>query len=153
MYMSSTPTLALKRAGNDRGIAMASEYVLLLGVSMLIFTAIYIGFGSFGNTASGDARSAAAYRVAVHVSERMSGAVLGGASVTESIDVPGRICGSPYMIYPSRDGKAICVLMDGDGQEAPVLAPDGVKVEGFMMSLPEGHRIDYNASAKTLTMA
>jgi hypothetical protein len=143
---------ALKWAGDERGIAIASEYVLLLGVSMLIFTAVFIGFNSFGNTASADARSAAAYHVAVQVSERITGAALGEASATGSIDVPGRICGSPYVIYPSRDGKAICVLIEGDEQEAPVLAPADLKIEGFMLSLPPEHRIDYDASTKTLAL-
>jgi len=150
--MSSMQRLTL-RAGDERGVAIASEYVLLLGVSMLIFAAIFIGFNSFGNTASADARSSAAYRVAVQVSERISGIALGEASVTGSIDVPGRICGSPYVIYPSKDGKAICVLVDGDEQKAPVLAPDGIKIEGFMVSLPAGHMIDYDASIKTVELA
>lgn len=143
----------MKWAGDERGIAIASEYVLLLGVSMLIFTAVFIGFNSFDNTASADARSAAAYRVAVRVSERISGVALGEASATGSIDVPGRICGSPYVIYPSRDGKAICVLIERDEQEAPVLAPADLKIEGFMVSLPPEHRIDYDASTKTLALA
>jgi hypothetical protein len=151
--MSSIQRPALKWPGDERGIAIASEYVLLLGVSILIFTAIFIGFNSFGNTASADARSAAAYRVAVQVSERISGITMGEASVTGSIDIPERICGSPYIIYPSRDGKAICVLVGWDEQEAPVMAPASIKIEGFMVSLPADHRIDYDASIKTLTLA
>ena len=151
--MSSMQRSTLRRSGDELGIAIASEYVLLLGVSMLIFTAVFIGFNSFGNTASADARSAAAYRVAVQVSERISGVATMDASVTESIDIPGRICGSPYIIYPSRDGKAICVLVDGEERKAPVMAPAGMKIEGFMLSLPAGHRIDYDAPSKTLGLA
>lgn len=151
--MSSMQKSALIWADDERGVAIASEYVLLLGVSMLIFTAVFIGFNSFGNTALADARSAAAYRVAVQISERISGVALGEASVSESIDVPGRICGSPYIVYPSGDGKAICVLVDGDEQEAPVMVPAGNKIEGFMVSLPPDHRIDYDASTKTLALA
>lgn len=151
--MSSTQRPALKPTGDEPGIAIVSEYVLLLGVSILIFMAIFIGFNSFCNTASADARSAAAYRVAVYVSERISDAALSEASVTRSIDIPGRICGRPYMIYPSRDEEAICVLVDGDEQEAPIMAPAGLKIEGFMVSVPAAHRIDYDVSSKTLTLA
>lgn len=151
--MSFMPRLALKRANDDRGVAIVSEYVLLLGASMIVFAGIYIGFSSFGNTASADARSAAAYHVATLVSERLSEAALGEASLTESVDIPGRICGSPYLIYPSADGKAICVLADGDEQEAPALIPSDVRIEGFMMSLPAGHTIEYDAPNKTLSMA
>lgn len=149
--MSSMQRSTLKR--NERGIAAASEYVLLLGMSMLIFTAACIGFGSFGNTASADARSAAAYHIAVRVSERISGMALGGASAEESIDLPGRICGSPYVIYPSRGGRSVCVLVGGIEQEAPILAPAYVEIKGLIVSLPAGHRIGYDAPSRTVRLA
>ncbi len=151
MYTSSTERRTLGRTGDERGVAIASEYMLLLGVSILIFTAVFIGFSSFGNTASADARSAAAYRVAVQVSWRISAAALADGPVSESIDIPGRICGSPYIVYPSGDGKAIRVLVDGEEREAPVIGD--VKIEGFMTSLPAGHRIDYEPSSGTAVLA
>ncbi len=140
----------LSWTADERGVATASEYMLLLGVSILIFTAVFIGLNSFSNTASADARSAAAYRVAVQVSGRISAVAMADASVSESIDIPGRICGSPYIVYPSGDGKAIRVLVDDEEREAPVTAD--VTIEGFMVSLPDGHRIDYGPSSKTLVL-
>jgi len=151
--MSFMQRPALKWPGEERGIAITSEYVVLLGVSMLIFTAVFIGFNSFGNTASADARSSGAYRVAAQVSERLSGVALDRASASESIDIPGRICGSPYIVYPSRDGRSICVLVDGIEQEAPIPVSATTKMEGFMVSLPTRHRIDYDPYSKTLMLA
>jgi hypothetical protein len=150
--MSSTQRSTLKWTGHEPGIAIAAEYVLLLGVSLLIFMAIFIGFNSFINTASADATSEAAYHVAVQVSEFMSDAAESEASVTERIDLPGRICGQSYVICPSNGGRAICVLVNGNAYEAPVIAPADVKLDGFMVSLPCTHRIDYDISSKTLTM-
>jgi len=76
---------------DDTGIAIVSEYVALLGISLLIFTAIFAGLGSFSNTASADARAKSAYDVAARVGERISSAVESGDSVAEEVDLPGRI--------------------------------------------------------------
>lgn len=149
--MPPMPKSASKWRADERGIAVASEYVLLLGASMLIFTAVFIGFNSFSNTATAEARSAAAYRLAMQVSGQVSAIALADAPASESIDIPGRICGSPYVIYPSKDGKAIRVLVDGQEREAPVLAD--VNIVGFMVSLPAGHHMDYDPASKTLSLA
>jgi hypothetical protein len=151
MYMSSTGKSALKLR-ND-GLAVASEYLLLLGVSMLVFTAVFVGFDSFTSTATADAMSEAAYRVAVQVSRSISGASVTGVRVTESVDIPERICGRPYVVYPAEDGSSVRVLVGGVEREAPVILPAWVKIEGFMMSLPPGHRIDYDPYSKTLSLA
>ena len=137
---------------DDRGVAIATEYVMLLGISLLIFTAIFVGLGSFGNTASADARSEAAYRVAALVSQRISGAAGGEASVVESVDLPGQICGMSYVVYPSQDDRAVCVLVGRDVYEAPVVVPGDTRIEGYMVSEPEAHRIEYEASTGTLTL-
>ena len=138
---------------NDDGVAIATEYVLLLGVSLLIFSAIYIGLSSFSNTAVADARSEAAYRVAALVGQRISEAAGSQASVDESVDLPERICGLSYVVYPSGDGRGIYVLVGREAYEAPIIAPADIRVEGFMVSTPGVHRIEYEASSKTLILA
>lgn len=142
----------LRSTNDDKGVAVAAEYVALLGISLLVFTAIFVGVGSFNNTASADARAEAAYGVAVYVSERISGAVESHASVVEAVDLPERICGRSYLVYPSDDGRAVCVLVEHETYEAPVIAPGDIRVEGFMVSMPNSHRIEYEASSKTLTL-
>jgi hypothetical protein len=137
---------------HDEGVAVAAEYVLLLGVSLLIFAAVFVGFNSFANTASSDATSEAAYRVAVLVSERLSGAVESQSSVTEDIDLPERICGRSYLVYPSDSGGAVYVLVGRETYEAPVILPDDVKAGGFMVRVPGLHRIDYDYYSKTLML-
>ncbi len=140
-------------AADDSGIALAAEYVLLLGVSLLIFSAVFIGFNSFSNTANADARSESAYRVAVYVSECVSDASESGATVMKSVDMPERICGSPYVVYPSNDSRSICVLVNNVEYEAPVVTSPNVKVQGFMVSVPAEHYIDFERSSDTLTLS
>ncbi len=140
------------RLKDETGIAVTAEYVLLLGVSLLIFTAVFIGFSSFLTTASSDATSEAAYRVAAYLSERVSDAVEAGVSSETSLDLPPRLCGHSYLAFPSRGGKAVCVLVDGERYEAPVILPANVKVEGFVVSLPSSHNIGYDASTGILTI-
>ncbi len=140
------------RSTNDEGIAVAAEYVALLGISLLVFTAVFVGVSSFNNTASADARAQAAYGVAVSVSDRMSGAVESDASVAEELAIPERICGRSYIVYPSEDERAVRVLVGRETYEAPLIVPGDVKVEGFMVSVPGPHRIEYEASSKTLTL-
>jgi len=138
---------------DNKGIAVTTEYVLLLGVSLLIFTAVFIGFNSFGNTASADACSEAAYGIASHVSQCIADASKSDGTVTESLDLQERICGSPYLVYPSGDGRSICVLVNGVEYEAPVIVSTGIKFQGFIMSVPAGHRIDYEPSSGTVALS
>lgn len=113
---------------------------------------MFVGVSSFNNTASADARAEAAYGVAVSVSERMSGAVESHASVVEELAMPERICGRSYLVYPSGDGRAVCVLVGRETYEAPLIVPGDIRVEGFMISMPDVHRLQYEASSKTLTL-
>ena len=138
---------------DDSGVAIATEYVLLLGVSLLIFSAIFVGLSSFSNTAIADARSEAAYRVAALVGQRISIAAGSQASVDESLDLPERICGLSYVVYPSGDGRGVYVLVGRETYEAPVIAPADIRIEGFMVSTPCSHRVEYEASSKTLKLA
>lgn len=138
---------------DESGIAIASEYVVLLGISLLIFTAVFIGLSSFSNTASEDASAKAAYDVAALVGERMSAAAGSQSSVVVDIDLPERICGRIYLVYPSEDSRVFYVLVGRETYEAPLIIPEDVKVGGFMVSVPGTHRIVYQSSSKTLTMA
>ena len=94
----------------------------------------------------------AAYGIAVRVSERMSDAVESDASVIQESGLPGRICGCSYLVYPSADGRAICVIVGRETYEAPLIVPGDVKVEGFIVSVPDSHRIQYEPSSKSLTL-
>lgn len=141
------------RLKDETGVAVIAEYVLLLGVSLLIFTAVFIGFSSFLTTASSDATSEAAYRVAAYLGERMSDAVEAGVSSDTSIDLPPRLCGHSYLAFPTHGGRAVCVLVDGDRYEAPAILPADVKVEGFIVSLPSSHHIYYEACSKAITIS
>ncbi len=138
---------------DERGIAVSMEYILLLGVSMLIFTAAFTGFSCFLGTSSSDATAEAAYRVAAHLSGRMSDAIEAGASSYTSLDLPARICGHPYLVFPSYGGRAICVLIEGERYEAPAMLPADVRVEGFMVSASASHHVLYDANSKTITLS
>jgi hypothetical protein len=149
--MSYTTKSGLWR--DEEGIAVSAEYILLLGVSMLIFTAAFTGFSCFLGTASSDATSEAAYRLAAYLGGRMSDAIEAGTTSDTGLDLPARICGHSYIVFPSRGGRAICVLIDGERYEAPAILPAGVRVEGFMVSLPASHSIRYDESSKTITIS
>jgi hypothetical protein len=137
---------------SEPGMAIAAEYLLLLGISLLIFSAVFIGFESFNGTASSDAMQEAAYKVAVYLSGCMYDAIAGDVAVSKSIDLPEHICGRTYLVYPSSTGRSICVLVGGARYEAPAVAPGGIKVSGFMVSVPDVHRIDYDPRSKTMTL-
>ena len=153
IYMSPTLRPMLKKTICEPGIAITAEYILLLGLSLLIFTAVSIGFNSFINTASADARSAAAYRIASCVSECIADASMSGSTVTHAGDIPDRICGSVYVIYPSESGHSLCILVKGEEYEVPVIVPAGMKLEGFIVSVPQEHRIVYDPGSNTLAMS
>ena len=150
--MSCKRMRTLSSTGDDRAVAIAGEYVLLLGISLLIFTAVYIGFNSFSNTASSDALSEAGYRLAISLGDRISDAVDGDVRVSENIDMPERICGHGYLIYPSADGNSLCILVDDGTVETPLIVPEGVRIRGFMISVPDSHRMEYDPASKTLTI-
>jgi hypothetical protein len=143
----------LKETTGEPGIAITTEYILLLGVSILIFTAVFIGFSSFVNTASADARSAAAYRIVSSVGECIADASMSGSEVTCARDLPERICGSAYVIYPAKCGHSLCVLVNGQEYEVPVVVPAGLKLQGFMISAPQEHRIVYDPQSAAITIS
>lgn len=136
---------------DERGVAVTAEYVALLGVSLLIFTAIVVGFGSFGTTAKADATAGAAYRVAALVGACASEMAESDASVAREVEIPERICGHGYIVYPSDGSRSVRVLVGRKAYEAPAILPGGVTVEGFLVSVTGPHRIVYKGASKTLT--
>ena len=85
----------------DDGVAITTEYVLLLGISLFIFSAIYIGFNSFYNTSASDSRAQSAAMIATYVSDHISDLSSGDEAAEENIDLPDTINGDGYVVYPS----------------------------------------------------
>lgn len=138
---------------DDGGIAITSEYVVLLGISLLVFAAVAIGASSFARTASADARAAAAYAVAARVGEGMAAAAEGPASASVDVELPERICGRSYIVFPSRGGASVCVLVGADAYEAPLIVPEDVDPGGLMVSVAGPHRIVFESSSRALTIS
>jgi hypothetical protein len=141
---------------NDDGVAITTEYVLLLGVSLFIFSAIYIGFNSFYNTSASDSRAQSAGMIATYVSDHISDLSSGDATAEEKIGMPGLINGDAYVVYPSRDGHDICVMTAHDHSKvymAPIVCKSTVMVKGFIVSQPDEHRIAYDPDTNTVTLS
>jgi hypothetical protein len=146
-------------AADSGGIATVAEYALLLGISIMVLLALCAAFWAFSSNARADAVSVAAYGVASRVGCTVTEAAGNGESSAElAIDLPDRICGMPYLAYPSTDGKHICVILGQGGigheHKAPVpLRVSGVRIAGFIASPPGGHAARYDAAARTVTIS
>lgn len=141
---------------NDDGVAITTEYVLLLGVSLFIFSAIYIGCNSFYNTSASDSRAQSAAMIATYVSDRVSDISSGDRAAEEDIRLPDRISGDGYIVYPSGDGRAICVMTAHDHSRAyttPIICGSAITVKGFLASQPDEHRIVYDPDTSTVTLS
>lgn len=141
---------------NNQGIAVTTEYVLLLGISLAIFSAIYIGFNSFYQTAASDARAQSATEIAMYVSGHISELSGSDKAVVQEIDLPGGINGDGYIVYPSRDAREICVITSRDHTKeycSPIVCGSDVEVEGFMVSEPGEHRVAYDPATNTVTLS
>ena len=144
------------RGFNDEGVAITTEYVLLLGVSLMIFSAIYIGFTSFYNTSAEDSRAQSAAMIAIYVSDRISDISAGEGAAVEDFSLPGKINGDDYIVYPSEDGRAICVLpahAHSKVYSAPIVCGGSVTIDGFLAGQPDEHRIAYDPLSKTVTLS
>lgn len=155
--MSTSPvrTSASGRYSDD-GVAITTEYVLLLGVSLFIFSAIYIGFNSFYNTSAYDARAQSAAVIAAYVSDRITDLSSGDEASEATIDLPDLINGEGYAVYPSMDGHAICVMPAHDHSRAyaaPIICGSAVTVKGFLISEPDDHHIVFDPASRTVTLS
>jgi hypothetical protein len=142
---------------NDQGVATTAEYVLLVGVAILIFLALAGAMAAFSATARDDATAIAAYRVASAISSAACDAAgSGDASACLSIDLPELICGMPYLAYPEGHDILICVSSGPTMLEyrAPVpLQAYDVSLAGFITGPPAGHVVVYDAATRTVTIA
>ncbi|MCD1294812.1 hypothetical protein CUJ83_07345 [Methanocella sp. CWC-04] len=128
----------------------------------MIFTAICIGVNSFENTASSDSSYASATRIAAYVSDLISDAVLcageDNGEMSVEIELPERINGMTYMVYPSEDGKRILVRINSPGLEKEygyplITASDSLKLSGSVISYPKGHMIRIDPAAGSVTIS
>lgn len=140
------------------GVATATEYLLLLAISMMVLTALFMAFSSFGNAASDDACAASSRLVAAGVSQRIS--EMAGSHdidiVTQDIELPEYINGKAYVVYPCEDGIVVTTNHDHAMKRhtAPLILPvSGLSVEGFIVSTPQCHRIVYDRFNGTITLS
>jgi hypothetical protein len=126
---------------------------------MIIFLALAAALAAYTATARDDATAIVAYRVASIIGSAACDAVgTGDTYAYKPIDIPGLICGMPYMAYPQPDCHNITICI-GSGPTmleytAPVpLRAGGVKMSGFIASPPAGHTVAYDPATRTVTMA
>ena len=141
---------------DEEGVAITTEYVLLLGIALAIFSAMYIGFNSFENTSLADSRTQSATMIGVYVSDHIADLVSAGTDAEEAIDLPLAIDGDDYVVYPSADSQAIYVLPAHAYSKAysvPIICGKGVSVNGFISSRPDAHRITFDPVSNIVTLA
>ncbi len=154
--MSMLPVRTSTSRRYDDGVAITTEYVLLLGVSLFIFSAIYIGCNSFYNTSASDSRAQSSEIIAAYVSDHISDLSSGDNAVEVNIGLPDGINGDGYVVYPSSDGRAICVIAAHDHStvyKAPIVCRSAVTVKGFLISQPGEHCIAYDPATNTVTLS
>lgn len=154
--MSTLPVRTSTSRRYDDGVAITTEYVLLLGISLFIFSAIYVGCNSFYNTSASDSRAQSAVMIASYVSDHISDLSSGDESAEEDIGLPDGINGDGYVVYPSSDGHVICVIAAHDHSTvytAPIISRSAVTVKGFLISQPDEHRIAYDLATNTVTLS
>lgn len=146
-------------AYSDSGIATMAEYILLLAVSLTVFLSLFAAFSVAATTAENDAMAIAAENVASAVSTAICDVTGDGTiSASTSPDLPSAICGRPYLVYPSADGRQLIVSVNRAGQPRKYTAPlllrmDGVRIAGFIVSAPGEERVAYDAATRTVTIS
>jgi len=145
-------------SSSNEGVATTAEYVLLAGVSLIVFLSLSAASSVFYASSRDDAMAIAAFRVASIVSSSTCEVVGSGeTSASVAMDLPGLVCGMPYVVYPSPDGRSL-VIDAGTGTiscqySAPLpLRADGVRLAGFVASPPSGHAVEYDAVSRTVTL-
>ena len=154
--MSTLPARTSTSKKYDDGVAITTEYVLLLGVSLFIFSAIYVGCNSFYNTSASDSRAQSAVMIATYVSDHISDLSSEDETAEENIALPDGINGDGYVVYPSEDGCTICVMaahVHSRAYTAPIICRSAVMVKGFLTSQPDEHRIAYDPATNTVTLS
>ncbi len=110
--MSALTAGRCKSGSSDSGVATMTEYILLVGVALLIFLSLTGALFAFSATTRDDAAAIAAGRVASAIGAAAGEAVgSGDMSAILAIDLPERICGMPYVAYPLPDGHNILICL------------------------------------------
>lgn len=157
--MSASAARRCRSACSDRGTATTTEYILLTGISVLIFLALYAATGTFHATARDDGTAIAAQRIAETVSETACDAAgSGDVSASVTMNLPGLVCGMPYLAFPAQDGRSIVISVlsgtTGHMYSVPLpLRAGGVRIAGFIASPPAEHQVSYDAAARTVTLS
>jgi len=144
---------------SESGVATTMEYIVLLIISATVFVSLLMAFSTGATTARNDAAALAAQSMAYKVSAKLCDLVGdGSASASMPLDLPEDICGQPYLIYPSDDGRHVIVRVDFVGVSEEYGSPltlrkDGVRIAGFIESGPGVHRIAYDARDGTVTIS
>jgi hypothetical protein len=135
-----------------------TEYILLVGVALLIFLSLAGALFAFSATARDDAAAIAAGRVASAIGAAAGEAVgSGDTSASLAIDLPERICGMPYLVYPLPDEHSILIclstgrIMQEYGAPIPLRAGN-VHLEGFITGPPGSHAVTYDPATRTVTL-
>jgi hypothetical protein len=142
----------------DAGVATMTEYILLVGVALLIFLSLTGALFAFSATTRNDAAAIAASKVASAIGVATGEAVSSGdTSASIAIELPERICGMPYLAYPLPDEHSIliCLAMGRAMQQyrAPIpLGAENVKMAGFITGPPRYHAITFDAATRTVTL-
>jgi hypothetical protein len=148
-----------KSGSNDQGLATTTEYILLVGVAILMFMALAAALAVYSATARDDATAITAYRVASVISSTACDAAGSGeTSARLSIDLPEQICGMPYLAYPGPDGHGIMICVSSGRRMQTYTTPVPLRAQdaslaGFITGPPASHTISYDAATRTVTIA
>lgn len=135
------------------------EYALLTIVCLSVYLSLGIAFNAFTATAGMDATEIAASHVAAAVSASITDvAGKGDISASKHILLPEKICGRPYFVYPSQDGRHLILSVDGEPDRreyrTPVLVTcESWRIEGFIASDQRDHMIVYDAVSRTVSLS
>ena len=107
----------------------------MLGVSSMVFMAIWAGVNSFQNTVTVDTAAVAQQEISAYVCGVIIEAVGDGDhTVSMELDIPEFINGEPYLVYPSIDGRSIRITCNILHRQMDVLYPLNLRVAGIRIS-------------------
>lgn len=135
-----------------------TEYILLVGVALLIFLSLAGALFAFSATTRNDAAAIAAGRVASAICAAAGEAVgSGDTSASLAIDLPEQICGMPYLVYPlpDRHNILICLSTGRVMQEYCVPVPlraSNVRLTGFITGPPGSHTVTFDPATRMVTL-
>lgn len=135
-----------------------TEYILLVGVALLIFLALAGALSGFSATTGNDAAAITAGNVASAIGTAAGEAVgPGDMSVSLAFDLPERISGMPYLAYPLPDGHSILICLSTGRVMREYCVPvplraGNVSLAGFITGPPGSHAVAFDATTRTVTL-